>query len=704
MNAALLAYSELEKKLSYLSAQQLQVVYQAFVFAESAHEEQKRASGEPYIIHPVSVAIILADLKLDYTSIVAGLLHDVIEDTPISKDEIKDNFGAVVANLVDGLSKLTSLSFTSDLDKQSQNFRKMVLAMSDDIRVIIIKLADRLHNMRTLGSLARHKQVRIANETLEIYAPIAKRLGMHDIALELEDRGFSCQFPERYRVLNEALAQVQGRHKQILNEIKNAFQQHMVRSQVKFITIMGREKHIYSIYRKMKSKRLTFSDLTDVHGFRILVEDRDACYRTLGVVHSVYKPIPARFKDYISLPKPNGYQSLHTVLFGPHGVPMEVQIRTTEMDNLANYGIAAHWLYKTNEGDDMRHIQQHAWLRNLIEVQQRTGSSEEFLENVKVDLFPDEVYVFTPKGDIIELPAGATVLDLAYAIHTDIGHQAVVGKVDRQFAPLSAKLNSGQTVEIITSKSNQPTANWLEIIKTGKAKSAIKQYLRIQHKKSLIILGNRILKKAMGESDIDLSTISDDDWVKMTAKLGVKSKDELLHEVALGVKTTQELIAIYQGDEDLSAQTMVEPLSINGQEGMAVEYAPCCMPIPGDQINGILRIGTGVVIHQLGCDQLLRAIAANIRVVPVSWSDKVVGEFRVNLRVETLNQRGVLAMMALAVSDAKANIDDIVVESHTDQHAVVLLKLKVSDRAQLMSVSRRIERIKLVMRVARHPL
>ncbi len=703
MNLSQATYDELEKRLTYLSAQQLQVVYQAYTLADKAHKEQKRASGEPYISHPLAVACILADIKLDYLSIVAGLLHDTIEDTKITKEVIRVQFGDIVANLVDGLSKLLSLSFTSDLDKQAQNFRKMVLAMSTDIRVIIIKLADRLHNMRTIGVLKRSKQQRIARETLEIYAPIAKRLGMHDIALELEDRGFCCMYPSRYRVLKDAIKHVQGRDKQILNEIKNTFQRSLMKDNVTFNTIVGREKHIYSIYRKMKSKRLTFSDLTDVYGFRIIVDSRDACYRTLGAVHAIYKPIPTRFKDYISLPKPNGYQSLHTVLFGPHGVPMEVQIRTLEMDRLANFGIAAHWLYKTSDGDDLNQVKQHAWLKGLIEVQKRTGSSEEFLENVKVDLFPDEVYVFTPRGDIVELPSGATVLDLAYAIHTDVGHQAVVAKVDRQFASLSAKLKSGQTVEVITSPNNQPTKNWLDIVQTGKAKSGIKHFLRTRHRESLIILGGRILKKAMVESGIDMDDLDDKAWAKITKKTEVKTKDDVLHDIALGMRTTSEVIALYLDTKEEDPPKDI-PLSIHGSEGMAVEYASCCYPVPGDAITGILRVGKGVVVHQSTCPQLLKAIRSKSQVMSVSWADNIVGEYRVNLQVETLNQRGVLAMMALAVSDAKANIDDIVVENHTEQHAVVILKLKVTDKAQLMSVIRRIERVKLVMNVKRHPV
>jgi guanosine-3',5'-bis(diphosphate) 3'-pyrophosphohydrolase len=452
----------------------------------------------------------------------------------------------------------------------------------------------------------------------------------------------------------------------------------------------------------MKNKRLPFSDLTDVYGFRILVDQVDHCYRALGVVHSAYKPVPARFKDYIALPKPNGYQSIHTVLFGPHGVPMEVQIRTKEMDNMANYGIAAHWLYKTTDEAGLGLIKQHAWLKGLLEIQKRTGSSEEFLENVKIDLFPDEVYVFTPKGDVIELPAGSSVLDLAYAIHTDVGHQAVVAKVDRQFAPLSARLKSGQTIEVITSQTNRPTNNWLDIVKSGKAKSAIRQYLKTQHRQSMIVLGGRILTKAISQGE--LCQLSDRHWHDILTKLGVKSKEQILQEIALGIRNAQEVIGLCQDYQQASGGELEQRLKIKGSEGMAIEYAECCMPIPGDQINGLLRIGRGIIVHQAGCPHLLKAIRAQLQTVAVEWAPYVVGEYRVDLRIETLNQRGVLAMMALAVSDAKANIDDIVVENHTDQQAVVLLKLKVADKAQLASVIRRIERIALVMSVKRSPL
>lgn len=698
-------YEDLSKKIDYLSVQQRQVVYEAYEFAKDAHKDQKRISGEPYITHPISVAMILADLKLDYQSIVSGLLHDVIEDTPITKEEIKTHFGQVVANLVDGLSKLMNFSFSSKQDAQANNFRKMLLAMSQDIRVIIIKLADRLHNMKTITSLRRDKQVRIASETLEIYAPIAKRLGMHDIALELEDLGFSSCHPIRYQVIKDALKKVQGEHRQILNEIKNALQQKMVKDQVAFSTIMGREKHIYSIYRKMKSKRLSFSELTDVLGFRILLDNKDSCYRALGVVHSLYKPISSRFKDYISLPKPNGYQSLHTVLFGPHGMPMEVQLRTEEMDNMANYGIAAHWLYKSGEIDTGDNVNRHAWLKDLIEVQQRTGSSQEFLENVKVDLFPEEVYVFTPQGDIIELPSSATVLDLAYAIHTDVGHQAVVAKVDRQFAPLSAELKNGQTVEIITSPNNHPTKTWMDIVVTGKAKSAIKYYLKSRQREASTILGMRILKKSFAEMGRDIESVRDEDWQIVVKKLGVGRREELLQEVALGVRQARSILELIpKGSAALVTPELGDtPLSITGTEGLVVEYGECCGPIPGDPIHGMLRTGHGVVIHRSQCPHLLKAIQNKVKIMPVSWAENVTGEYRVNVKVEAMNQRGVLAMMALAVSDAKANIDDIGIRDYTEQQAVVLLKLQVTDRKQLANVIRRLRRIKLVMRAEREP-
>ena len=504
-------FKKLRRKLDYLPKSQIDEIQKAFLVAFDAHKGQTRRTGEPYITHPVEVACILASIQMDSETLMAALLHDVVEDTPVTKEQLIDKFTEQVAELVDGVTKLTQIEFISRAEAQAENFRKMVLAMAKDIRVIIVKLADRLHNMRTLGAMPSHKQHRIAKETLDIFAPIAKRLGMRDFSVELEELGFGAMHPLRYRILGEAVRKARGNRKKVLTMIEKTLKEGIKNSKLPNCTIVGREKHLYSIYRKMVKKNVQFNEIMDVYAFRIIVDDVDCCYRVLGVIHSLFKPVPERFKDYIAIPKANGYQSLHTTLFGPYGLPIEVQIRTKEMDRIASSGIAAHWLYKSDDvAADRSKTRAKKWVQNLLELQSSTGNSLEFIESVKVDLFPDEVYVFTPKGTILELPTGATAIDFAYAVHTDIGNSCVAVKIDRQLAPLSMRLANGQTLEVITAPGGRPNPAWLDFVTTSKARSSIRHFLKNRKRAESVALGRQLLKKALSTYAIAMKKVNDE--------------------------------------------------------------------------------------------------------------------------------------------------------------------------------------------------
>ncbi len=697
-------FKKLRKKLDYLSKEQVETIFQAYLIAADAHKNQKRHSGEPYITHPIAVACLLADMRMDAQSIMAALLHDVIEDTAINKETLTRLFGATVAELVDGVSKLTQIEFRSRAEAQAENFRKMILAMSRDIRVMIVKLADRLHNMRTLGPLASSKRTRVARETLDIFAPIANRLGMHMIANELENLGFAALYPERYRVLKDAVRKVRGDQKKILHLVEKVLREGIAGSGLPSSQVIGREKHLYSIYRKMRTRGLSFSEITDVYGFRIITSSIDACYRVLGVVHSLYKPVPEKFKDYIAIPKANGYQSLHTTLFGPFGIPVEVQIRTQEMDQMANNGIAAHWLYKTGEkSSDEAHVRAQQWVKNLLEMQQKTGNSLEFIENVKIDLFPDEVYVFTPKGAIMELPGGATVVDFAYAVHTDIGNNGVTAKVDRQLAPLSAVLTSGQTVEIITSPNARPNPAWLDFVVTAKARSGIRHYLKTQRRTESIALGKQLLNKALASLSLNLKKIPPSSIKLVLQQANLLSFDDLLESLGTGERVA--MLVAYQlagGTQPAEGTEAVapKPLLIRGTEGMVIHFASCCSPIPGDPIVGILSSGQGLVVHLEDCKRISKQRKAE-RTMAVSWAKDVQGEFLAAIKVQGVNQRGVLAKLAQAISSADANIDDIVINERDARNYIVTLKLHVRDRVHLAQVIRNLRQLKTVIKVTR---
>ena len=717
---------ELNKKLrAYLEADQVEAVMRAFEFGAKAHRGQRRASGEPYIQHPVSVATILADMQMDQHSVMAALLHDVMEDTGIAKDELAKTFGEEVAELVDGVSKLTQIKFSSKAEAQAENFRKMMLAMVRDIRVILVKLADRLHNMRTVSALAPTKRRRIAKETLEIYVPIANRLGMNSLRLELEDLGFAALYPLRYRILNEAVRKARGNRREILQTIQGAIERRLNDEGVPG-RVLGREKHLYSIYKKMQAKRLSFAEVFDVYAFRIIVDKVDTCYRMLGVVHNLYKPVPGRFKDYIAIPKANGYQSLHTILFGPYGVPIEVQIRTEDMHRVAEAGIAAHWLYKT--GDSRASVQARAleWLRGLLEMQKNAGNSQEFLENVKIDLFPDEVYVFTPKGEIMKLPRGATAVDFAYAVHTDIGNSCVAAKIDRQLAPLRTQLGNGQSVEIITAPGARPNPAWLGFVVTGKARANVRHYLKNLKREEAINLGKRLLDKVLVGYSTSLDELPRERVEALLSDLRLNAMDDLLEEVGLGNRmapvVARRLVPGGEGEEGVEdkrpgalkqaliryvpswlrgARTSPRPLAIKGTEGMVVNFAKCCRPIPGDPIFGFVTSGRGIVIHAETCKNVQEYRSVPEKWIDVQWEVEVKGEFPVEIRVDVANQRGALATVAAAIAELDANIDNVSMDERDGKYSTIRFLIEVQNRQHLARIMRRVRAIDLVARINR---
>lgn len=689
---------------SYLTQEQVELISRAYVLASKAHEHQKRSTGEPYITHPIEVARILANMRMDYHSIMAAMLHDVIEDTSVTKTEIADKFGEKVAELVDGVSKLAQIKFESRAEAQAENLRKMMLAMSRDIRVILVKLADRLHNMRTLEALPRDKQRRIALETLEIYAPIAHRLGMNNFRVEFEDLGFAYFYPVRYRVLKDAVRKARGNRKEIILSIEEALRARLLGEQVEFKDIIGREKHLYSLYKKMRNKDLSLSEVMDVYALRIVVKDADDCYRVLGVVHNLYKPVHGRFKDYIAVPKANGYQSLHTTVLGPYGVPVEVQIRTEEMDRIAENGIAAHWLYKKPEQKNSEvETRAREWVKGMLEIQKNAGNSREFLENVKIDLYPDSVYVFTPDGDILSLPSGATAVDFAYAVHTDVGNSCIAVKIDRRLVPLSSRLSSGQTVEIITAEGAQPNPAWLSFVVTGKARSNIRHWLKTQEAAESLRLGRRLLERALSALSLSLEKIPESSFENVVSELKLDSKEKLLMEVGLGNQMAPLVARRLSTDmpEQVEDEGHLGPLAIKGTEGMVVSYAKCCRPIPGDAIVGFLSAGRGMIIHREICKNVSEVKRNPEKYVFVQWAEDVEGEFQVELRVDVLNKRGVLATVASAISDCEANIENVHVDERDSRHNALHFLVHIQDRSHLAQVLRRIRSISIVTRVSR---
>ena len=696
-------FKRLRRKLHYLTDQQTSLIHEAYLMALNAHYGQRRQTGEPYITHPVSVACILADMKMDHHTIMAALLHDVIEDCSIEKSDLEKKFGVEVANLVDGVSKLTQIEFVSMAQAQAENFRKMLLAMAHDIRVILVKLADRLHNMRTLITLPAEKRYRVSKETLDIFAPIAKRLGMRDLSVELEELSFSALYPRRYAVLKDAVQKARGNRKKILSMINKTLQEGLEKEQFPLCAIIGREKHLYSIYRKMLTKKIPFNEIMDVYAFRIIVDSQDSCYRILGLVHRLFKPVPERFKDYIAIPKANRYQSLHTTLFGPYGLPIEIQIRTTEMDCVASSGIAAHWLYKTDDKElEKTHLHAQKWVRNLLELQKNAGSSIEFIESVKMDLFPDEVYTFTPKGDIKELPAGATGVDFAYAVHTDVGNRCMAIKINRQLAPLSAKLSNGDTVSVVIAPNARPNPSWLDFVVTSKARSGIRHFLKSQKHEDSVALGKKLLQKALHDLGLSLKTIPDSIWSYFLKEINLKTTHDLMANIGLGnraaIVAAQHLQSLLGEIVSSAEQT---PLIIEGTEGMLLNFAHCCHPIPGDPIVGLMKAGKGMVVHVGDCRRVAKFLHQSEQCVPLRWSDHVTGDFLVTVGLVVKNERGALALMALAVSDMESNIDDINVDDREGLYYKVTFKLLVKNRAHLARIIKNLRQIPQVVKITR---
>jgi len=699
-------FEGLKNKISeYLPADKVTEVQKAFVVARDAHDGQMRSSGDPYITHPVAVTVILTEMRLDHETLMAAILHDVIEDTETSKQDLIDDFGEAVAEMVEGVSKLDKIEFSSKEEAQAENFRKMMMAMVQDIRVILIKLADRTHNMRTLGSLRPDKRRRIARETLEIYAPIAHRLGIHDIKNELEDLGFQAMYPMRHRALGSAVRQARGNRKEIIENTREEIESRLQEVGLD-AKVLGREKHLYSIYRKMRNKELSFNEVMDIYAFRLVLGDVDKCYRALGAMHGLYKPIEDRFKDYIAIPRTNGYQSLHTSLVGPHGIPVEIQIRTEEMDHMADKGVAAHWLYKEpgESSATTAQLRVRKWMQSLLELQQSASSSFEFIENVKTDLFPDEIYVFTPDGRIVELPLGATAVDFAYAVHSDIGNSCVGVRVDRRTYSMTKPLENGQTVEIVTSPAAKPNANWLNFVVSARARSYIRHYLKRQHSEEAINMGNRLLRHALGTA-ISLDDIAQEEKDRVVAETNHENFEQLLADIGLGNEMSAIVARRLLGEAAIEEKE-VEPgrkVAIKGTEGLLVNFARCCHPIPGDHIVAILSPGKGMVIHQNGCRNIRRLIKEEQhRVLPMHWDEEPQGEFQASVRVELINHQGTLATLTNTIASCESTIIGLQTEEKESNVYFIDLELTTLNRIHLARVMRKIRGMDEVQKVSRH--
>ncbi|MCF6768253.1 bifunctional (p)ppGpp synthetase/guanosine-3',5'-bis(diphosphate) 3'-pyrophosphohydrolase [Thiotrichales bacterium 19S11-10] len=699
-----------QKLANYCNEEEREAIANAFIFGADAHEIQTRSSGEPYFTHPVAAAEILTDIQADKDTLIAALLHDTVEDTEVTSGEIKDKFGTEVAQLVDGVTKLLKIQFKSKQEAQAENFRKMMLAMSNDLRVIVIKLADRLHNMSTLGPLRPDKRRRIAHETLEIYAPLAHRLGMHDFKSQLEELAFEALYPLRYRILKYNVKQAIGNRKRLHEKLKSYLIEHLESLSIpNNYNLSGREKHLYSIYRKMQKRKLPLSEIMDVYGFRIVTESTTECYQLLGAVHSLFKPLPGRFKDYIALPKANGYQSLHTTLLGPYGVPIEVQIRTKEMDYMAEQGIAAHWLYKSRGLTDKKAKQ---WIQRLSEIQAHTDSSIEFVENVKVDLFPDEVYVFTPTGEIIELPREATPVDFAYAIHTEIGNHCIAARVNRRMTPLSYMLVHGETVEVITSPTASPNPAWLNFVKTGKAKSAIRQYVREQANDEAFNLGKRLVNRFLALNNLNIDESLNEQMTEQVLKeYAVNSLKTLMIKIGRGEKEPTEVAKfIFKCIHDKvprykSGASIFSPaLLVHGNESTNITFAKCCYPIPGDKILGIMIPNQGLEIHHRKCNELKKQkfVKRNPQqIVRADWGDHLNKQFACQLQIESANYTGAIADIATVIGNMGIHIQQVNVEEADNIYGVLSMIIAVSNRTELAKALRALKRLPRIYRVIR---
>ncbi len=699
---------------NYLPLPDIALVERAFQFSDSAHRGQFRKSGEPYITHPLAVASILSQWRLDAQGLAAALLHDVMEDTAITKSEIETSFGKPVADMVDGVSKLDQIESTSREDAQAENFRKMLLAMAQDVRVILIKLADRLHNMRTLDAMAPPHRRRIARETLDIYAPIANRLGLNALYLELQDLAFKHLYPMRFRILATAIKAARGNRREVMNRLLDVIRDGFAKAGIT-AAVSGREKTIYSVYKKMAEKRYTFSQVFDIYGVRVLVPDRTTCYAALGALHGLYKPIPGKFKDYIAIPKANGYQSLHTTLFGPFGTPLEAQIRTHDMHRIAEAGVAAHWLYKAGGELDLAEAQRetHRWLQSLLEIQSESRDSKEFLENIKGDLFPDEIYVFTPKGKIMALPRGATAVDFGYAVHTDVGHHCVAARINYELMPLRTELKNGDHVEILTSPTARPNPSWLSFVATGKARSRIRHFLKGLQQKESAALGERLLNQALATLKVAPESITWERWESLQKEYGAKSQLEIVADIGLGKRLSfvvAQALTRPTGKPTKTAATTAAPprrakpsaLTLRGVEGVAIQYAKCCRPVPGDRVVGQFRRGQGLSVHTRDCFTLKKQRGDAEQLVDVEWAHDVQGVFDAGIRVLVADRRGLLADLATAIADAEANIDNVSMERPDGGGLIAMFfSVQVRDRRHLAHVMRGMKRVTDVRRVQR---
>ena len=698
---------------NYLPPPDIALVERAFQFSDSAHRGQFRKSGEPYITHPLAVASILSQWRLDAQGLAAALLHDVMEDTAITKSEIESSFGRSVADMVDGVSKLDQIEFTSREDAQAESFRKMLLAMAQDVRVILIKLADRLHNMRTLDAMAPPHRHRIARETLDIYAPIANRLGLNALYLELQDLAFKHLYPMRFRILANAIKAARGNRREVMNRLLDVMRDGFSKAGITAV-VSGREKTIYSVYKKMREKRYTFSQVFDIYGVRVLVPDTTTCYAGLGALHGLYKPIPGKFKDYIAIPKANGYQSLHTTLFGPFGTPLEAQIRTHDMHRIAEAGVAAHWLYKSGGELDLAEAQRetHRWLQSLLEIQSESRDSKEFLENIKGDLFPDEIYVFTPKGKIMALPRGATAVDFGYAVHTDVGHHCGAARINYDLMPLRTELKSGDHVEILTSPTARPNPSWLSFVATGKARSRIRHFLKGLQQNESAALGERLLDQALATLRVAPETVTWERWESLQKEFGAKSQLDILADIGLGKRLSFVVAQALtrpagKSDDAAGAPVAAAPakpsaLTLRGVEGVAIQYAKCCRPIPGDKVVGHFRRGQGLSVHTRECITLKKQRGDIEQLVDVEWARDVEGVFDAGIRILVADRRGLLADLATAIAEGEANIDNVSMERPDGGGLIAMFfSVQVGDRGHLARVMRGLKRVPEVRRVQR---
>jgi guanosine-3',5'-bis(diphosphate) 3'-pyrophosphohydrolase len=699
----------LKERISYLPEQHVARVIRAYEIGAVAHEGQTRKSGEPYITHPIAVAGILAEMGMDAETIIAAILHDTLEDTALSRAELAGEFGETVAELVDGVTKLDKMRFSNRQEADAESFRKMLLAMARDLRVILIKLSDRLHNMRTLSAKDAPSRRRIARETLEIYAPIAQRLGMNKIKAELQDLGFHALYPDRYRVISERIRAALGNRREAMSRIEGALSSRLIDEHIP-VRVVGRIKSPWSIYSKMRNEHKSFAQLMDVYGFRVVTDSAMSCYMALGVVHALYKPVDRRFKDFIAIPKANGYQSLHTVLLGPFGAPIEVQIRTDEMDSVAERGVAAHWAYKTESGPaNSAQARAREWLSALADSQANTPSAAEFIENVKIDLFPDETYLFTPRGDILSLPRNATALDFAYAVHTDVGDHAVAVRVDKKLLPLRTRLESGQLVEIITAPSAVPNPAWLEFVVTGKARTAIRQYLKHLQHEDAVDFGHRMLDRALDALGTNLDAIQPAVLEKFLHKSKFKRLEELLSDIALGNRMPDQVASQLVAARGTTARGagaphVAEKIRITGAERGVLSFANCCHPLPGDDIIGYLSPGKGIVVHRAECPNVAELRKSPERYVAIEWDRDVQGDYRAELRIEVINRPGVLATVAAAIAAADSNIENVEYVERDMSAATLLFTIEVRNRKHLAEVIRRVRRTGVVSGVYRYPL